>query len=96
MQVLGHTKTVLVLLTSWFVFHEHMSGRKLLGMALAVIGMMAYGYYSSSQGVVATKKQHAETLPLFDKGQAYVKADTPDLKRLSPTIKVEAIDSRML
>lgn len=44
MQVLGHTKTILVLLASWWVFHEPMIPRKLLGMALAVVGMTAYGH----------------------------------------------------
>jgi hypothetical protein len=44
MQVLGHTKTILVLLASWWVFHEPMVPRKLLGMGLAVVGMTAYGH----------------------------------------------------
>lgn len=44
MQVLGHTKTILVLLASWWVFHEPMIPRKLLGMSLAVVGMAAYGH----------------------------------------------------
>jgi drug/metabolite transporter (DMT)-like permease len=48
LQVLGHTKTILVLLTSWFVLHEHMSARKLFGMVLAVSGMVLYGYFNSS------------------------------------------------
>lgn len=47
-QVLGHTKTVLVLLTSWAVLHEHMSSRKLLGMVIAVGGMVLYGYFNSA------------------------------------------------
>lgn len=48
LQVLGHTKTILVLLTSWLVLHEHMSSRKLFGMVLAVSGMVLYGYFNSS------------------------------------------------
>lgn len=43
MQVLGHTKTILVLLASWWVFKEPMVPRKMLGMLLAVAGMAAYG-----------------------------------------------------
>lgn len=48
LQVLGHTKTILVLLTSWAVLHEHMSARKAFGMLLAVGGMVLYGYFNSS------------------------------------------------
>jgi solute carrier family 35, member E3 len=49
-QVLGHTKTVLVLLASWLVMGESLSPRKALGMLLAVAGMVAYGALSSSSG----------------------------------------------
>lgn len=42
--MLGHSKTIAVLLASWWVFHEPMIPRKLLGMALAVAGMTAYGH----------------------------------------------------
>jgi solute carrier family 35 protein E3 len=49
-QVLGHTKTVLVLLASWLVLGESLSPRKALGMLLAVAGMVAYGALSSSSG----------------------------------------------
>lgn len=47
-QVLGHTKTILVLLASWVVFQEPMTPRKLCGMALAVAGMVGYGYAASA------------------------------------------------
>lgn len=45
--MLGHTKTILVLLTSWVVLHEQMPARKALGMLLAVAGMVLYGYLNS-------------------------------------------------
>jgi hypothetical protein len=44
LQVLGHTKTILVLLISWLALGEAMSGRKAAGMAVAVGGMVGYGY----------------------------------------------------
>eukprot|EP00878_Enallax_costatus_P005590 GHUV01005863.1.p1 GENE.GHUV01005863.1~~GHUV01005863.1.p1 ORF type:complete len:373 (+),score=114.70 GHUV01005863.1:591-1709(+) len=73
-QVLGHTKTVLVLLTSWGVLHEHMSARKLSGMLLAVAGMVAYGYFNSSSsssnnssGKAMSDKAGQETLPLLNR-----------------------------
>eukprot|EP00892_Ulva_mutabilis_P000291 jgi/Ulvmu1/10262/UM060_0063.1 len=46
-QVTGHAKTVMVLLGSALFLHEQMQPRQVLGMALAVIGMIAYGYFSS-------------------------------------------------
>lgn len=49
MQVLGHAKTLLVLVASTVLLHEPMSGRKAFGMALAVAGMIAYGYYNSAK-----------------------------------------------
>jgi len=49
-QVLGHTKTVLVLLASWLALGEPLPPRKALGMLLAVAGMAAYGALSSASG----------------------------------------------
>mmetsp|Transcript_18773 Transcript_18773/g.40376 ORF Transcript_18773/g.40376 Transcript_18773/m.40376 type:complete len:268 (-) Transcript_18773:158-961(-) len=46
-QVLGHTKTVLVLLVGWLYLNDSMTSRKLLGAALAIAGMVAYGYFTS-------------------------------------------------
>lgn len=37
----------MVLLGSALFLHEAMSGRQVLGMGLAVLGMIAYGYFSS-------------------------------------------------
>ena len=65
-QVLGHTKTILVLLISWLVLHEHMTGRKLFGMALAVVGMVAYGHFNGKATAVGAVKS-AESLPLLNK-----------------------------
>lgn len=57
LQVLGHTKTILVLLASWWVFNEPMVPRKLLGMALAVVGMSAYGHAAVQRSSNAQKQQ---------------------------------------
>lgn len=46
-QVLGHTKTVLVLICGWLYLGDVISNRKFLGMVLAVVGMAAYGYFNS-------------------------------------------------
>jgi len=47
LQVLGHTKTILVLLGGWMFLGDHISGRQFGGMCLAVAGMVAYGVESS-------------------------------------------------
>ena len=47
MQVLGHTKTILVLLGGWMFLGDQISGRQFAGMCLAVAGMVAYGVESS-------------------------------------------------
>lgn len=46
MQVTGHAKTVMVLLGSVIFLHEVIGGKQVVGMALAVLGMIAYGYFS--------------------------------------------------
>ena len=46
-QVLGHTKTVLVLFLGWLLLNDIITGRKLVGMLLAVAGMAAYGWFNS-------------------------------------------------
>lgn len=64
-QVLGHTKTVLVLLISWLALHEPMSARKLAGMGLAVAGMVAYGHYNGR----AAAGKAPDALPLLAKAR---------------------------
>ncbi|KAG2433591.1 hypothetical protein HYH02_012522 [Chlamydomonas schloesseri] len=46
-QVLGHTKTVLVLICGWLYLGDVITNRKLAGMVLAVVGMALYGYFNS-------------------------------------------------
>ncbi|PNW87474.1 hypothetical protein CHLRE_02g144300v5 [Chlamydomonas reinhardtii] len=45
-QVLGHAKTLLVLIGGWLLFDEEMNPRKVLGMSLAFVGMVGYGVFS--------------------------------------------------
>ena len=46
-QVLGHSKTILVLLGGWAFLGDQISGRQFAGMVLAVLGMVGYGVASS-------------------------------------------------
>ncbi|KAG1652610.1 hypothetical protein FOA52_008351 [Chlamydomonas sp. UWO 241] len=50
-QVLGHAKTVLVLFGGWAFFNDLINLRQLAGMTLAVLGMIAYGFFMSRGGV---------------------------------------------
>ncbi len=52
--MLGHAKTFLVLLGGWLIFKEIITGQQLLGMAIAVAGMVWYGAESSKPSNVAT------------------------------------------
>eukprot|EP01023_Acetabularia_acetabulum_P047283 TRINITY_DN4976_c0_g3_i2.p1 TRINITY_DN4976_c0_g3~~TRINITY_DN4976_c0_g3_i2.p1 ORF type:complete len:347 (-),score=38.71 TRINITY_DN4976_c0_g3_i2:113-1153(-) len=61
-QVLGHSKTLLVLLGSWLLLGETIKYRQLMGMTLAVCGMIAYGVAASNakakaQGDIKNKEQ---------------------------------------
>ena len=47
-QVLGHSKTITVLVGGWAIFGDSISARQALGMLLAVAGMVGYGVASSS------------------------------------------------
>ncbi|WIA29992.1 hypothetical protein OEZ86_000090 [Tetradesmus obliquus] len=108
-QVLGHTKTVLVLLTSWWVLHEPMSPRKAMGMMLAVAGMVAYGYFNSSSGSssnsssssssssldkLATKERSAEQLPLFNRS-ANSSQDLPTVVTASQVMGSAGVEKRL-
>jgi uncharacterized membrane protein len=50
-QVLGHAKTVLVLVGSWLLMMEPLSPKKAIGGALAVTGMILYNYVSREKPV---------------------------------------------
>ena len=47
-QVLGHSKTITVLVGGWAIFGDVITARQALGMLLAVAGMVGYGVASSS------------------------------------------------
>jgi hypothetical protein len=105
LQVLGHTKTVLVLLTSWWVLHEPMSARKVLGMALAVAGMVSYGYFNSCSSsnssssssldkLAAVERSASEQLPLFNRS---VKSsqDLPTVVTASQVLGTASVEKRL-
>lgn len=48
-QVLGHVKTVMVLFGGWALLGETITQRQLFGMAVAVSGMILYGYFVTKE-----------------------------------------------
>ncbi|KAG2495895.1 hypothetical protein HYH03_006133 [Edaphochlamys debaryana] len=59
-QVLGHAKTLLVLLGGWALFGEAMPPRKVMGMLLAFSGMVGYGYFASRAAMEAKAVRERE------------------------------------
>ncbi|KAI5679809.1 hypothetical protein M9H77_01036 [Catharanthus roseus] len=49
-QVLGHLKTCLVLAFGYVLLHDPFSWRNVLGILIAVVGMVLYSYYCSLEG----------------------------------------------
>lgn len=60
-QVLGHSKTILVLLGSWVFMGEAPTSKKLVGMVLAVTGMVLYG--RASMGGAGKQARPAAAAP---------------------------------
>lgn len=80
-QVIGHMKTVCVLLLGWILFDSALTIKNILGMLLAVVGMVVYSWAveaeKARQKAVMTKtsmteeeirliKEGVETMPLKD------------------------------
>ncbi|KAM7471013.1 hypothetical protein LguiA_009196 [Lonicera macranthoides] len=59
-QVLGHMKTVCVLILGWLLFDSQLTMKNILGMALAVVGMVVYSW-----AVEVGKKQQADSKPII-------------------------------
>ncbi|KAJ1392953.1 Sugar phosphate transporter domain [Sesbania bispinosa] len=56
-QVLGHMKTVCVLTLGWLLFDSELTFKNIMGMILAVVGMVIYSW------AVELEKSKAKTLP---------------------------------
>ncbi|KAK9806341.1 hypothetical protein WJX72_010712 [[Myrmecia] bisecta] len=70
-QVLGHSKTVLVLLGGWLFLGDRVTGKQLGGMCLAVAGMVMYGMASSgAQPAPLGKKVSAEETALLSQNRS--------------------------
>lgn len=54
-QVLGHMKTVCVLILGWILFDSALTSKNILGMMLAVLGMIIYSWAVESDKQVNMK-----------------------------------------
>lgn len=59
-QVLGHMKTVCVLVLGWVLFDSVLTTKNIIGMALAVVGMVTYSW-----AVEADKLRPSKVAPLL-------------------------------
>ncbi|XP_024367862.1 UDP-rhamnose/UDP-galactose transporter 1 isoform X2 [Physcomitrium patens] len=62
-QVLGHMKTVCVLLLGWILFDSVLTGKNLMGMFMAVVGMITYSWaveHAKTQAAKTTTVKHLE------------------------------------
>ncbi|KAF8377980.1 hypothetical protein HHK36_031369 [Tetracentron sinense] len=57
-QVLGHMKTVCVLMLGWMLFDSQLTFKNILGMAIAVIGMVIYSW-----AMEVEKQANAKIIP---------------------------------
>ena len=58
-QVLGHLKTCLVLTFGYVLLHDPFSWRNILGILIAVVGMVLYSYFCT----VETQQKNSEVSP---------------------------------
>lgn len=69
-QVLGHMKTLLVLALGWALFGAPVSVKNILGMTVAVVGMVAYSWAvereKANKPLLPTKGLEAEKQRLLD------------------------------
>jgi hypothetical protein len=80
-QVLGHSKTVMVLLGGWAFYGDSITRHKLLGMTLAVAGMVWYGKASR------TVPPQPLPSPLRGSGTDYKQLVISDSETLAPTAR---------
>jgi hypothetical protein len=66
-QVMGHTKTICVLIGGVLIFHEMVTLRKVTGMSFAVLGMVGYGVFTHLEKQAAVPEK--SSMPSPDKGK---------------------------
>lgn len=64
-QVLGHLKTCLVLTFGYVLLHDPFSWRNILGILIAVVGMVLYSYFCSTETQPKNTDVSAQQVPCF-------------------------------
>ncbi|WOL06850.1 hypothetical protein Cni_G15584 [Canna indica] len=65
-QVLGHLKTCLVLAFGYVLLHDPFSWRNILGIAVAIVGMVLYSYFCTLEGQQKAREASSQTLQAID------------------------------
>ncbi|MBA0820249.1 hypothetical protein Gohar_021836 [Gossypium harknessii] len=87
-QVLGHLKTCLVLAFGYGLLHDQFSWRNIMGILIAVVGMVLYSYYctvdsqqqkasESSAQLPQVKESESDPLIIADKGSEIMSESDP-------------------
>nr|CAN77542.1 hypothetical protein VITISV_021603 [Vitis vinifera] len=69
-QVLGHLKTCLVLAFGYVLLHDPFSWRNILGILIALVGMVLYSYYCTREGQQKTSEASAQSSSQAKEGEA--------------------------
>ncbi|GAB4827692.1 UDP-xylose transporter 3, variant 2 [Ancistrocladus abbreviatus] len=85
-QVLGHLKTCLVLAFGYILLHNPFSWRNILGIAIALVGMILYSYYCAQESR-SKASEASDRIALHASRLFQAKGDESD-----PFIKLEAGD----
>ena len=75
-QVLGHMKTVCVLILGWVLFDSALTVKNILGMLLAVLGMVVYSW----------AVEHEKQAKLATHISAEIKSEGEDIKLLKEKV----------
>lgn len=74
-QVLGHMKTVCVLILGWLLFDSELTLKNILGMSMAVVGMVVYSW-----AVEAEKKANSQVRNNVSEENAQLLKQNSDLQ----------------
>ncbi|XP_057518116.1 UDP-rhamnose/UDP-galactose transporter 2-like [Amaranthus tricolor] len=74
-QVLGHMKTVCVLTLGWLLFDSEMTLKNIMGMAIAVMGMVVYSWAVEVEKQAAAKAAHHAKNSLTEEEIRLLKGD---------------------
>ncbi|KAE8716814.1 UDP-galactose transporter 2 [Hibiscus syriacus] len=82
-QVIGHMKTVCVLILGWLLFDSELTLKNILGMAIAILGMVVYSWaveadkQTESKASTLPKDASEENVELFKQQQQQLDGSSP-------------------